>query len=207
MTVGGSIMRIRHEDAEFLNYVKLIGAGLGALIAVFAVFHFYKNANDQLEKERQYVEKTAPILALTGLHLMPKDGAHTDKVAGRVLEDINQAQNRLNGMEKGFWTRLPRPMLIAVFAVAGIAGLVGGYFSVGLLSWAGTLATFKIIRSTYKLVWYINPDFDGGKPQSAVDNNFIERDADRVLPGIFIVFAMGLIGLALLSLVVYYFTA
>ena len=198
-------MRIRREDEEFLNYMKLIGAGLGAIIAVFIVFHLYKNANNQLVKEKQYVEKTVPILALTGLQQMPKDVAQSDKVAGRLLDNINQAQDRLDRIENGFWTSLPLVLLVGVFAAAGIMGLIGGYYSVGLLSWIGTLATFKLIRSTYKLIWYIKPDFDGGKPQIPDDNAFIERDKDRVLPGVLIMSAMGLIGLFVLSFIVYYY--
>jgi len=198
-------MRIRREDEEFLNYLKLLGAGLGAILAVFVVFHFYKNANNQLDREREYVAKTAPILALTGLQLMPKDVAQSDKVAGRLLDNINQAQDRLDRIENGFWTSLPLAGLVGVFAAAGIMGLIGGYYSVGLLSWIGTLATFKVIRSTYKLIWYIKPEFDGGKPQIPDDDAFIERDKDRILPGILIMSVMGLIGLILLSVAAYYY--
>lgn len=199
-------MRIRREDEELLNYLKLLGAGLGVILAVFVVFHFYKNANNQLAEERQYVAKTAPILALTGLQLMPKDVALSDKVAGKLLDNINQAQSKLERLEKGFWTSLPLAPLVGIFAAAGIMGLIGGYYSVGLLSWIGTLVTFKFIRSTYKLIWYIKPEFDGGKPQIPDDDNaFVERDKDRILPGILIMSAMGLIGLILLSIVVYYY--
>jgi len=196
-------MRIRSEDEELLNYLKLLGAGLGAILAVFVVFHFYKNANNQLAQERQYVAKTAPILALTGLQLMPKDAGQSDKVAGRLLDNINQAQSKLDRLEKGFWTSLPLAPLVGIFAAAGILGLIGGYYSVGLLTWIGTLATFKFIRSTYKLIWRIRPEFDGGKPQIPNDNALIERDKNRILPGILIMSAMGLIGLILLSIVVY----
>lgn len=199
-------MRIRREDEELLNYLKLLGTGLGVILAVFVVFHFYKNANNQLAEERQYVAKTAPILALTGLQLMPKDVALSDKVAGKLLDNINQAQSKLERLEKGFWTSLPLAPLVGIFAAAGIMGLIGGYYSVGLLSWIGTLVTFKFIRSTYKLIWYIKPEFDGGKPQIPDDDNaFVERDKDRILPGILIMSAMGLIGLILLSIVVYYY--
>ena len=201
-------MRIRREDEELLSYLKLLGAGLGAIIWLCIVFHFYKNANNELAAERQYIAKTAPILALTGLQLMPKHVAQSDKVSGRILENFNQAQDRLNRIEKGFWTSLPLAPLIGLFVAAGIMGLIGGYYSIGLLSWIGTLATFKVIRSTYKLIWYIKPEFDGGKPQIQDDNNpFIERNKNRVLPGILIMSAMGLIGLILLSIVVYYYTA
>lgn len=198
-------MRIRREDEEFLNYLKLLGAGLGAILSVFVVYRIYSNANNQLAAERQYVAKTAPILALTGLQLMPKNVAPSDKVVGRFLDNINQAQYRLDRLEKGFWTSLPLAPLAGIFAAAGIMGLIGGYYSVGLLTWIGTLATFKFIRSTYKLIWCIRPEFDGGKPQIPNDNALIERDKDRILPGILIMSAMGLIGLILLSVVVYYY--
>ncbi len=75
------------------------------------------------------------------------------------------------------------------------------------MAWIGTLATIKLIRSAYSVIWCIKPDFDGGKSQTLDDNSYviIFRDKDRILPGVLVISVMGVIGLILLSLAVYFF--
>ena len=202
-------MQIRREDEEFINYLKLLGAGLGAILAVFAVFLIYNNAKNQLADQRRYAEKNIPLLALAALPLTPEDTGRPERqVDAGLLANASQAQSKLDRLENGFWISLPLPALTAICAAAGVAGLIGGYWSVWLLSWIGALATLKLIRSVYNIIWCIKPQFDGGKLEFQDDNNniFIERDKGRVLPGILIISVMGLIGLIVLSVVVYYFS-
>ena len=201
-------MQIRREDEEFINYLKLLGAGLGAILAVFAVFLIYNNANNQLADQRRYAEKNIPLLALAALPLTPEDAGRPERqVNAGLLADASQAQSKLARLENGFWISLPLPALAGICAAAGVAGLIGGYWSVWLLSWIATLAMLKLIRSVYEIIWRINPQFDGGKLEFQDDNNniFIERDKGRVLPGILIISVMGLIGLIVFSVAVYYF--
>lgn len=201
-------MQIRREDEEFINYLKLLGAGLGAILAVFAVFLLYNNANNQLADQRRYAEKNIPLLALAALPITPEDAGRPERqVNAGLLADASQAQSKLARLENGFWISLPLPALAGICAAAGVAGLIGGYWSVWLLSWIATLAMLKLIRSVYEIIWRINPQFDGGKLEFQDDNNniFIERDKGRVLPGILIISVMGLIGLIVFSVAVYYF--
>jgi hypothetical protein len=201
-------MQIRREDEGFINCLKLLGAGLGAILAVFAVFLIYNNANNQLADQRRYAEKNIPLLALAALPLTPEDTGRPERqVDAGLLADASQAQSKLARLENGFWISLPLPALAAICATAGVTGLIGGYWSVWLLSWIGTLATVKLLRSVYEIIWCVNPQFDGGKLEFQDDNNniFIERDKNRVLPGILIISVMGLIGLIVFSVAVYYF--
>jgi hypothetical protein len=119
----------------------------------------------------------------------------------------NQAQAEPYQLEKGFWAGLSLPALSGICLIAAAAGLVAGYWSVWLLAWIGTFATIKLIRSAYSVIWCIKPDFDGGKSEITDENNnvLILRDKDRVLPGVLVISVMGVIGLILLSLAVYYF--
>jgi hypothetical protein len=202
-------MQIRREDEEFINCLKLLGAGLGAILAVFAVFLIYNNANNQLADQRRYAERNSPLLALATIPLTSEDADQSDKeVAVGFLADASHAQSELAQLENGFWAKLPVAGLAGICAVAGVAGLIGGYWFVWLLSWIATLAMFKLIRSVYEIIWCVNPQFDGGKLEfeDENDNILIKRDKERILPGILIISVMGLIGLIVLSVAVYCFS-
>ena len=90
---------------------------------------------------------------------------------------------------------------------AGIGGLTGGYFSMWVLSWIGTVTMIKFIRSAYRIMWHIKPDFDGGKP-GAVSNNRgqVMRDTDRILPGIVKLSVMAIVSLTILAIVILWIT-
>lgn len=201
-------MQIRREDEEFINCLKLLGAGLGAILAVFAVFIVYNKAKNQLADQRQYTEKNIPLLALATIPLTSEDASRPDKkVAVGLLANASHAQSELAQLENGFWAKLPVAGLAGICAAAGVTGLIGGYWSIWLLSWVAALATLKLLRSVYEIIWRFNPQFDGGKLEIQDDNNniFIKRDKERILPGILIISVMGLIGLIVFSVAVYYF--
>ncbi len=201
-------MQIRSRDQEIINYLKLLGAGLGAILSLFIVLGLHDIAKNKLADQRRYLEKNAPLLALSGLRLVSSQaGQPGDMVIRPLSGSANQAQVEFYQLEKGFWAALPLPALAGICLIAGAAGLVGGYWSVWLLAWIGTLATIKLIRSAYSVIWRIKPDFDGGKSETQDDNNnvLIVRDRDRFLPGVLVISVMGVIGLILLSLAVYFF--
>jgi hypothetical protein len=207
ITAGG-IMRIRRQDQEIISYLKLLGAGFGAILSLFIVLGLHDIAKNRLADERQYLQKHAPLLALSGLRLVPSQAGQSDDMLIRPLSArANQTQAEPYQLEKGFWAGLSVPALSGICLIAAAAGLVGGYWSVWLLAWIGTFATIKLIRSVYSVIWCIKPDFDGGKCQITDENNnvIILRDKERVLPGVLVISVMGVIGLLLLSLVVYYF--
>ncbi len=201
-------MQIRSRDQEIINYMKLLGAGLGAILSLFIVLGLHDIAKNKLADERQYLQKNAPLLALSGLRLVQNQAGQPGEMVIRPLSGrADQAQAEPYQLKKGFWAGLSLPALSGICLIAAAAGLVGGYWSVWLLAWIGTLATIKLIRSAYSVIWRIKPDFDGGKSETADANNnvIILRDKDRILPGVLVISVMGVIGLILLSLAVYFF--
>jgi hypothetical protein len=201
-------MQIRRQDQEIINYMKLLGAGLGAILSLFIVLGLHDIAKNKLADERQYLQKNASLLALSGLRLVQNQAGQPDQMVIKSLSArADQAEAEPYQLEKGFWAALSLPALSGICLIAAAAGLVAGYWSVWLLAWIGTFATIKLIRSAYSVIWCIKPNFDGGKSQTLDDNSnvIIFRDKDRILPGVLVISVMGVIGLVLLSLAVYYF--
>ena len=196
-------MQIRREDKEFINYLRLLGAGMGAILAVLAVFHLRDNAKNQLSEQRHYVQQN---FALANSPLI-KSLQVADNIATGFLDNAKQADAELGRLESGFWATVSQVDLIVLSATVCVAGLVGGYCSVWLLSAIGTLGTIKLIRLTYKIIWHIRPEFDGGRQQIQSGNNVrIKRNEHRILPGLLKLSVMALIGLLILWAAVYYYT-
>ncbi len=199
-------MQIRREDKEFINYLRLLGAGMGAILAVLAVFHLRANAKNQLSRQRHYVQQNSRVLALANSQLI-KDWGGANNIDGGFLDNVKQANAELGRSENGFWATLRLTDLTVLCAIASVAGLIGGYCSVWLMSAIGTIGTIKLIRLTYKIIWRTRPEFDGGKQQIQDGNNvLIKRDKHRILPGVLIISVMGLIGMIILWVAVYYWT-
>lgn len=197
-------MQIRREDKEFINYIGLLGAGIGAILAVLAVFHFRDNAKNQLSQQKHYVQQNSLFLALANPQPI-EDSGEANNIAGGFLDNVKQDNAKLGRLENGFWATLPLAGLMVLCATACVGGFIGGGCSVWLISAIGTIGTIKIIRLTYKIIWRIRPEFDGGKQQIQNYNNvLIKRDKHRVLPGVLIISVMGLIGMIILWVVVYY---
>ena len=196
-------MQIRREDKEFINYLRLLGAGMGAILAVLAVFHLRDNAKNQLSEQRHYVQQN---FALANSPLIESLQV-VDNIAGGFLDNAKQADAELGRLESGFWATVSPVDLTVLSATACVVGLIGGYCSVWLLSTIGTLVTIKLIRLTYKIIWRIRPEFDGGRQQIQSGNNVrIKRNEHRILPGLLKLSVMALIGLIILWAAVYYYT-
>ncbi len=194
-------MQIRREDEELIHSLRLVGAGLGTILAVLVVFSTYNHAKGRLAEQRQYVQQKAPLQALAGSQLMFKNAGQSNKIVDGLLENVKQAQFELDRLEDGFWGTLPLAGLVGMSAAASVVGFAGGYCSIWLLSWIGTISTIKLIRSIYKVIRRIRPEFDGGDTQ--IDDR---RDKARVLPSILKLSVIVLIGLAVLATAVYWFT-
>jgi hypothetical protein len=202
-------MQVRRKDEEFINSLRLLGAGVGAILAVLAVCNTYNRQNNKLSEQRALVRQNAPFLALAGLQqAVEQDNDKAANVVGELLENISPAKAELARMENTFWTTLPLLALTGLCASAAVGGLVTGYCSVWMLSWIATIATIKFIRSTYKLIWRIKPQFDGGKQIHTDDEKIprIKRDEHRILPGVVKMCVMALIGLIIFAIAVYYLT-
>jgi hypothetical protein len=199
-------MQIRREDKEFINYLGLLGAGIGAILAVLAVFHFRDNAKNQLSQQRHYVQQNSLFLALANPQPI-EDLGGANNIVGGFLDNVKQANAKLGRLENGFWATLSLADLMVLCATACVGGFIGGYYSVWLISAIGMIGTIKIIRLTYKIIWRTRPEFDGGKQQIQNDNNgLIKRDKHRILSGALKMSVMALIGLIVLWVAVYYCT-
>ncbi|MHC4571932.1 MAG: hypothetical protein ACYS0C_07650 [Planctomycetota bacterium] len=121
-------MQIRREDKEFINYLRLIGAGMGAILAVLAVFHFRDNAKNQLSRQVHYVQQNSPLLALVSSQ-QKEDLEGATNIAGGFLGNVKQANAKLGRLENGFWATLTLTDLIVLCATACVVGLIGGYYS------------------------------------------------------------------------------
>ena len=199
-------MQIRRKDKEFIHNLRLLGAGIGVILTVLAVFHLRNNTKNQLSQQRTYVQQNSRLSALTNLQL-PKDLGITDNIAGGFLENIEQDNAELARLEKGFLANLSSTDLALLCAALCVAGLTAGYCSVWLISTIAAFGFVKLIRDTYKIIWRIKPDFHGGRRKiQNNDNVMIKRDKHRILPGLIIMSVMALIGLTILWLTVYYCT-
>lgn len=196
-------MQIRREDKEFINYLRLLGAGMGAILAVLAVLHLRNNANNQLSEQKRYVQQNFAFANSP----LTESLQVADNIASGFLDNTKQADAELSRLENGFWANLSSVDLTVLSATVCVGGLIGGYCSVWLLSAIGTFGTIKLIRLTYKIIWRIRPEFDGGRQQIQSGNNVrIKRDERRILPGLLKLSVMALIGLIILWAAVYYYT-
>ena len=199
-------MQIRREDKEHISYRKLIGAGVGAILAVLVVFYFHRSAKNQLYQQRQYIKLDTPILALENSQLIEDLGSVANIVDG-LFDNAKQANAKLGQLENSFWTSLNFTGLMVLCVSVCVVGLTVGYCSVWLFSVIGTLGTINLIRQTYKIIWRIKPDFDGGRQQKQNGENIlIKRDSQRILPGIIKISVMSVIGLTILWIALYYYT-
>ncbi len=198
-------MQIRRADKEFINYLGLLGAGIGAILSVLAVFHFRDNAKNQLSQQRHYVQLISPLVALANSQPIEALG-EANNIDGGFFNNVKQASAELGRLENGFWATLSLADLIVLCATACVGGLTGGYYSVWLISAIVTMGTIKLVRLTYKIIWFIRPGFDGGRQRiQNGDNILIKRDKYRILSGVLKMSVIGLIGLIILWVAVYYY--
>lgn len=199
-------MRIRQEDKEFINYLRLLGAALAAILAVLTIFHFHNNAKNQLSQQQHYIRQNSHFSALENLNLV-KDAEGTNNITGELLDNVKQDSAKLNQLENGFWANLSPVDLTVLSAIACVTGLIGGFYSVWLISALGTMGTIRLIRLTYKIIWRLNPELDGGKQQIQDGTGaLIKRDKYRMLSALLKMAVIVLICLSILWLTVYYFT-
>jgi len=57
-------MNIRLEDKKVIQYLALVGAVSGVLVALLSVLTERSNALDALRQEQQYIEEHEPLLSL-----------------------------------------------------------------------------------------------------------------------------------------------
>jgi hypothetical protein len=199
-------MLIRREDEEFINSLKMFGAIVGAVLSVVFVLGVRNRAVERTTQQREHVQQNAPLLVMAGVEVTSEQRAKPNESVAEFVHNVNETRTELSQIERGFWSTLPQNRLIAICVAAGTAGLLGGYCSVWLLSYIATIATIKLIRSAYRVIWRFKPDFDGGAPSRQEDSGRIERDDRRILPGVIKLMVMAFFGLCVLAVAVVCFT-
>ena len=200
-------MQIRREDEEFIHSLKMLGAILGMVLSVLAVLRIRDNANDRLAEQRESLDQYALLLVATGMTATNEEGKKDIETVGEFVSNVNETKSGFAELGNEFWAKLSFTGLVGICVGAGVGGLLGGYFSIWVLSWIGTVMMFKFIRSAYGIMWHLKPDFDGGRPEAVSnDEGKVKRDTDRILPGIVKLSLMAIVGLAILAIVILWVT-
>ena len=200
-------MQIRREDEEFIHSLKNFGAILGMVLSVLAVLRVRGNANDLLVEQRQNLNQYASLFVLTGMTATNEESSKDNETVSEFVRNVNATRSEFDELGSEFWAKLSFTGLAGICVATGIGGLAGGYLSMWLLSWIGTITMIKFIRSAYGIMLRIKPDFDFGRPGAGSNNQGqVTRDADRILPGIVKLSAMAIIGLAILAIVILWIT-
>ncbi|MBN1126102.1 MAG: hypothetical protein JXA82_13930 [Sedimentisphaerales bacterium] len=151
-------MRVRIEDKRVIQYLALVGAVSGIIIALLAVFTERANALVQLEEERQYVKEHAPLLALSDSEVKSGDKQVSSEILSATKVELMERRARVYEMEEGFWARLPLWGLMAISIGAVGVGATLGYVLFWSVCWILTLIAFMLIRSLYRLFRKISPE-------------------------------------------------
>ncbi len=200
-------MQVRREDEEFIHSLKMFGAILAMVLSVLVVLRIRDNANDRLAEQRESLDQYALLLVATGMTATNEESKKNIETVGEFVSNVNETKSDLDELGNEFWAKLSFTGLAAICVGAGVGGLVGGYFSIWVLSWIGTVTMFKFIRSAYGIMWRLKPDFDGGRPEAvSSEGGRVKRDTDRILPGIVKMSVMAIISLAILAIVILWVT-
>ena len=201
-------MQIRREDEEFIQSLKRLGAILGMVLSVLAVLKIRDNANDLLAEQRQNLNQYAPLMVLSSMTATNEESKKKkNETISEFVRNVNETRSEFDELGSEFWAKLSFTGLAGICIGAGIGGLMGGYFSMWMLSWIGTITMIKLIRSVYRIMWRIKPDFDGGKPGTVSNNRGqVTRDTDRILPGIVKLSVMAIVSLTILAIVILWIT-
>ena len=200
-------MKVRREDEQLINSLKMFGGAVGLVLSVLAVLQVSGNARNRLAEQREMLHQYAPLLAANGMAVMKEEGKRNDGTVSEFVRNFNEVRAEFDSMGGEFWVKLSFTGLLGICVGAGVGGLLGGYFSMWALSSVGTVAMIRFIRGLYGVMWRINPHFDGGMPDAAAKSDgWINRDTDRVLPGIVKLLTMAVIGLVVLAVVIFWIT-
>ncbi len=200
-------MQVRREDEEFIHSLKMFGAILAMVLSVLLVLRIRDNANDRLTEQRESLDQYALLLVATGMTATNEEGKKDIETVGEFVSNVNETRSGFDELGNEFWAKLSFTGLAGICVAAGIGGLVGGYFSIWVLSWIGTVTMIKFIRSAYGIMWHLKPDFDGGRPEAVnSEEGRVKRDTDRILPGIVKMSVMAIISLVILAIVILWVT-
>jgi len=176
-------MNIRLEDKKVIQYLALVGAVSGVLVALLSVLTERSNALDALRQEQQYIEEHEPLLSLEEAELATNQRQMPPEVLEATKLEFLERKAHLRDLQRGFWVRMSAATLVGACIGAGVVGAILGYGVFWSLCWILTLLAFMLIRGLYALGRRIVPlRIDGPHAQNAPGGHV--RNEHRIVPGL-----------------------
>jgi len=176
-------MNIRLEDKRVIQYLALVGAVSGVLVALLSVLTERSNALDEVRLEQQYIEEHEPLLSLEEAELATKQRQMPPKVLEATKLEFLERKARLRDLQESSWVRMSHPTLVAICIAAGVVGAMLGYGVFWSLCWILTLLAFMLIRGLYSLGRRIVPQrIDSPRAGNAPGGHL--RNEHRIVPGL-----------------------
>ncbi|MHC4883372.1 MAG: hypothetical protein ACYTCV_12385 [Planctomycetota bacterium] len=204
-------MPIRREDKEFIQALSLLGALCGAFIGFFSVIHLSDRARETHTEQTEYTQTQAALLKLKTTIVNPSNPISNENVLSQVQQHIPPGPAPEVAPRKSFWLRLPRWGYIGLCGGGGIAGAIGGYCSIWLVGWVGTIFVLYLIRGMYKAIGKVAPNATAVKNSPAGSTQSYtgqyQRNEERILPTLVKLFFLIAFILSILAAVVWHLTA
>jgi hypothetical protein len=201
-------MHIRREDKEAIRCLAFIGAALGACLGPILVLNESRKARDQLSEQQQYLNNNASVLSLDDSPVTLDQLGLSTPAVGQVLEELQQKEAEIVQLEKGFWITLPLWALAGLGIAGCVCGVAIGYHLVWLISWLGSFALYKFIRTSYKLYWQIGSEDRADQSEyNPQTESTSRRNAKRIMPVIIKLILLMIIAIMVLGLILYQLTA
>ena len=203
-------MPIRREDKEFIQSLSLLGALFGACIGVFAVVHLSDRARETHTEQTEYTQTQAALLKLKTTIVNPSNPISDENILSQVQQHAPQGPAPEVTSQKSFWLRIPHWGYIGLCGGGGIAGAVGGYCSIWLVGWVGSIFVLYLIRGMYRAIGKVAPNAPAVKNTGAGTQTYTgqyQRNEERILPTLVKLFFLLAFVLAILAAVVWKLTA
>jgi hypothetical protein len=212
MIKRGEKMPIRREDKEFIQALSLLGAVFGACIGLIAVMHFSDRAHETYSEQTTYVETQAALLKLQSSVVNPNNPIADETVLNQVQKQMDQTPAQEPVAEKSFWVDMNRYGYIGLCAGGCVVGAIGGYSSIWLAGWVGSVIVLYSIRLLYFMIRRVSPALVDKKVKIDPEQNpgtvaGYQRDDGRILPVVVKLCFFVVLVLSLLAAIVWKLTA
>jgi hypothetical protein len=206
-------MSIRREDKELIHNLAVLGALLGACLAVFATVHLSNRAHQQHQRHSEYQQTHAALAKLSCPKGVPGELVVDQTIIKQMQEQIEQEQPEVIDTHQSFWLRIPRWGFIGICGASCIAGAIAGFGTIWLTGWGGSIFVYYFIRLLYKVIRKIAPNsvaaksLAGNQTQttfSQFTTMQIQRDDNRILPVVIKLIFLLLLVLGVLGVVVWH---
>ena len=203
-------MSIRREDKELIHNLAVLGALLGACLAVFVTAHLSNRAHEQNQRHTEYQQTHAALAKLSSPKGVPGELVVDQTIIKQMQEQIQLEQPEAAAdVQQSFWLRIPHWGFIGICGVSCIGGAIAGFSSIWLTGWIGSVIVYFFIRLLYKLVRKVAPNSATAMSISASQSKGVgvaafQRDDNRILPMVVKLVFLLLLVLGVLGAVVWH---